>query len=127
MPGPVVSAQEKSEWANFVIQEVVSFLGARKEEIYANYAAQSEGKLSRETIEEAGLMDFEIALTYLNERSSGLGRGFLGMNLIRERLDYTLKRNSITSPSSTTYSLPSARSHPLLRASAREPASSNCL
>jgi len=28
-------------------------------------------------------MDFEIALTYLNERSSGLGRGFLGMNLIR--------------------------------------------
>ena len=46
MPGPAVSAQEKSEWANFVIQEVVSFLGARKEEIYANYAAQSEGKLS---------------------------------------------------------------------------------
>ena len=83
MPGPAVSAHEKSEWANFVIQEVVSFLGARKEEIYANYAAQSEGKLSRETIEEAGLMDFEIALTYLNERSSGLGRGFLGMNLIR--------------------------------------------
>jgi len=83
MPGPTVSAQEKSEWANFVIQEVVSFLGARKEEIYANYATQSEGKLSRETIEEAGLMDFEIALTYLNERSSGLGRGFLGMNLIR--------------------------------------------
>ena len=83
MPGQAVSAQEKSEWANFVIQEVVSFLGARKEEIYANYAVQSEGKLSRETIEEAGLMDFEIALTYLNERSSGLGRGFLGMNLIR--------------------------------------------
>ena len=83
MPGQAVSAQEKSEWANFVIQEVVSFLGARKEEIYSNYAAQSEGKLSRETIEEAGLMDFEIALTYLNERSSGLGRGFLGMNLIR--------------------------------------------
>ena len=40
---------------------------------------------------------------------------------------YTLNRNSITSPSSTTYSLPSARSQPLLRASAREPASSNCL
>ena len=83
MPGHAVSAQEKSEWANFVIQEVVSFLGARKDEIYANYAAQSEGKLSRKTIEEAGLMDFEIALTYLNERSSGLGRGFLGTNLIR--------------------------------------------
>lgn len=83
MPGPAISAKDKSEWANFVVQEVVSFLGARKEEIYANYAAQSEGKLSREAIEEAGLMDFEIALTYLNERSSGLGRGFLGMNLIR--------------------------------------------
>ena len=83
MPGPTVSANDKNEWANFVVQEVVSFLGARKEEIYANYAAQSEGKLSRETIEEAGLMDFEIALTYLQDRSSGLGRGFLGMNLIR--------------------------------------------
>ena len=84
MPGPTaVSAKDKNEWENFVVQEVVSFLGARKEEIYANYAAQSEGKLSRETIEEAGLMDFEIALTYLQDRSSGLGRGFLGMNLIR--------------------------------------------
>ncbi len=83
MPGPAVSAQEKNEWANFVVQQLVSFLGARKEEIYADYAAQSEGKLSRKTIEEAGLMDFEIALTYLNERNSGLGRGFLGMNLIR--------------------------------------------
>ena len=83
MPGPTVSANDKNEWANFVVQEVVSFLGARKEEIYSKYAAQSEGKLSRETIEEAGLMDFEIALTYLQDRSSGLGRGFLGMNLIR--------------------------------------------
>ena len=83
MPGPTVSANDKNEWANFVVQEVVSFLGARKEEIYTNYAAQSEGKLSRETIEAAGLMDFEIALTYLQDRSSGLGRGFLGMNLIR--------------------------------------------
>jgi len=34
-------------------------------------------------MEQEGLMDFEIALSYLNERSSGLGRGFLGMNLIR--------------------------------------------
>ena len=64
MPGPAVSAQEKSEWGNFVIQEVVRFPGALKEEIRANYAAQSEGKLSREAIKEAGLMDFEIGLKY---------------------------------------------------------------
>ena len=82
-PSGVVSPKDKSEWANFVVQEVVSFLSGRKDEIYANYAARSEGKLPKELMEQEGLMDFEIALSYLNERSSGLGRGFLGMNLIR--------------------------------------------
>jgi len=79
----MVSQKDKTEWANFVVHEVVSFLSARKEEIYANYAARSEGKLPMELMEQEGLMDFEIALSYLDERRSGLGRGFLGMNLIR--------------------------------------------
>ncbi len=53
----------------------------------------------------------------LNQRAqSGPQCGFL----------QTLNRNSITSPSCTTYSLPSERSQPRLRASAREPASSSC-
>ena len=43
----------------------------------------------------------------------------------RRTRSQTLNRNSITSPSATTYSLPSLRSQPFERASTREPASSS--
>ena len=47
-------------------------------------------------------------------------------SVTQHQLAQTLNRNSITSPSETTYSLPSLRSQPRLRASANEPASSSC-
>jgi hypothetical protein len=56
--------------------------GLNHREIYSNYAERSQGQLPLETIEAAGLMDFELAVTFLQDKRSGLGRGFLGMNLI---------------------------------------------
>jgi len=83
MNAPEVRQQDKDEWRDFILRELVSFLSARKEEIYSNYSERSQGRLPLETIEAAGLMDFELAVTFLQDKRSGLGRGFLGMNLIQ--------------------------------------------
>ena len=83
MSKKTIRPKDKDEWRDFVLHEIVSFLGDRKDEIYKSYANQSKGKLPLALIEELGLMDFELAITFLQDKQSGLGRGFLGINLIR--------------------------------------------
>lgn len=76
---------QKDEWRDHVLSEIVSFLSENKDLIHARYFDQSEGKISREVIEEAGLMDFELAITFLEDKPKGfgLGLGFFKANLIR--------------------------------------------
>ena len=80
-----VSQQQKDAWRDFLLKEVVSFLGARKDDIHRNYAQTCEGAESLEALEEAGLLDFEVAITFLQDKRSGwgMGKGFLWMNLIQ--------------------------------------------
>ena len=81
----VLSEESKEVWRDHVLQEIVDFLGSRKDEIYENYAKQSEGSLSKEVIEDEGLLDFELAITFLRDKKQwfGLGSGFFKANLIR--------------------------------------------
>lgn len=76
---------EKDAWRDHVLNEIVAFLSENKEEIYRRYFDQGEGKLSRERIEAEGLMDFELAITFLEDKPKGfgLGLGFFKANLIR--------------------------------------------
>lgn len=85
MNAKTINQQSKDEWRDFLLQEIVSFVSARKDEIYNNYHHQGEGKLSKKEIQEAGLMDFEIAITFLEDKkqSFGLGLGFFKANIIR--------------------------------------------
>ena len=80
-----VSQQQKDEWRDFLLQEVVSFLAARKDDIHANYVRGSAGQLPLEHLEAEGLLDVEVAITFLQDKRPGwgLGKGFLGMNLIQ--------------------------------------------
>ena len=80
-----VSQQQKDEWRDFLLQEVVSFLAARKDDIHANYLRGSAGQLPLEHLEAEGLLDVEVAITFLQDKRPGwgLGKGFLGMNLIQ--------------------------------------------
>ena len=80
-----MSQQQKDAWRDFLLQEVVSFLGARKDDIHRNYAETVEGAETLQALEEAGLLDFEVAITFLQDKRSGwgMGKGFLGMNLIQ--------------------------------------------
>ena len=80
-----ISQEAKDEWREFILKEIVSFVGERKDHIYENYHNQAQGKLSKEAIQQAGLMDFEIAITFLQDKKQGfgLGLGFFKANVIR--------------------------------------------
>ena len=80
-----MSQQQKDEWREFLLQEVVSFLGARKDDIHANYIRSGAGQLSLQELEDAGLLDLEVVITFLQDKRPGwgMGKGFLGMNLIQ--------------------------------------------
>ena len=75
----------KDEWRDHVLSEIVTFLSENKQQIHDRYLEQRQGQLSRDLIEQEGLMDFELALTFLEDKPKGfgLGLGFFKANLIR--------------------------------------------
>ena len=75
----------KDEWRDHVLSEIVTFLSDNKQQIHARYLEQQQGQLPRDLIEQEGLMDFELALTFLEDKSKGfgLGLGFFKANMIR--------------------------------------------
>ncbi|MDC0320220.1 hypothetical protein OAL34_03710 [Synechococcus sp. AH-551-G03] len=80
-----VQQGDKDEWRDHVLQEIVDFLSNNKEEIHGRYLEQRSGQLPRDFIEEKGLMDFELAITFLEDKPKGmgLGLGFFKATLIR--------------------------------------------
>ena len=68
-----------------MLHEIVTFLSENKQQIHARYLEQAQGQLSRDLVEQAGLMDFELAITFLEDKPKGfgLGLGFFKANLIR--------------------------------------------
>ena len=68
-----------------MLHEIVTFLSENKQQIHARYLEQAQGRLSRELVEQAGLMDFELAITFLEDKPRGFGPGlgFFKANLIR--------------------------------------------
>ena len=84
-PAPPLPDHEREEWRDFLLQELVTYLGEHKEEIIGRYQDQSRGRLSRDQIEAQGLLDFDISITLHRDRPStfGLGKGFFKINLIR--------------------------------------------
>ena len=68
-----------------MLSEIVTFLSENKQQIHDRYLEQRQGQLSRDLIEQEGLMDFELALTFLEDKPKGfgLGLGFFKANLIR--------------------------------------------
>ena len=68
-----------------MLREIVTFLSENKQQIHARYLEQAQGQLSRDLVEQAGLMDFELAITFLEDKPKGfgLGLGFFKANLIR--------------------------------------------
>lgn len=63
--------------------ELVQYLDQNRELILERYQQATDGPISRDQLAQEGLLDFELALTFLKDRNGwGQGKGFLGMNLI---------------------------------------------
>ena len=80
---PAVDLPSRDAWRQFVLNELVTYLSEHREQIVERYRRSGPDALSPEQLEEEGLMDFELAVTFLRDRQGwGQGKGFLGMNLI---------------------------------------------
>ena len=78
-----VDRASSDAWRQFVLTELVQFLDQNRELILERYQRTTETSLSRDLLEQEGLLDFELALTFLKDKNRwGQGKGFLGMNLI---------------------------------------------
>ena len=78
-----VDRASSDAWRQFVLTELVQFLDQNRELILERYQRTTDLSLSRELLEQEGLLDFELALTFLKDKNRwGQGKGFLGMNLI---------------------------------------------
>ena len=78
-----VDRASSDAWRQFVLTELVQFLDQNRELILERYQQKIETPLSRDLLEQEGLLDFELALTFLKDKNRwGQGKGFLGMNLI---------------------------------------------
>ena len=78
-----VDRASRDAWRQFVLTELVQFLDQNRELILERYQQKTEISLSRDLLEQEGLLDFELALTFLKDKNRwGQGKGFLGMNLI---------------------------------------------
>ena len=79
----VVDRPSRDAWRQFVLNELVTYLSEHREQIVERYQRSGPDALSPEQLEEEGLMDFELAVTFLRDRQGwGQGKGFLGMTLI---------------------------------------------
>ena len=80
-----ISTEAGDEWRDFVLNKIVKYLEEDRESILAEFESNNQFKVSREDIEQNGLLDFDISITLHRDRkpSFGLGFGFFKANIIR--------------------------------------------
>ena len=76
---------DKDAWRDFLLQQLVVFLGENRDEIVSRFLKTHPGTLTEEDIQNYNLMDFDLSITlHCDKRSTlGLGLGFFKANLIR--------------------------------------------
>tara|TARA_B100001175_G_scaffold57606_1_gene46483 strand:- start:349 stop:654 length:306 start_codon:yes stop_codon:yes gene_type:complete len=72
-------------WRDYVLKHIVDNLETNKDNILDQFEREDTHCLTRQEIEQNGLMDFDISITLHRDKkkSFGLGLGFFKANLIR--------------------------------------------
>ena len=85
MQNPSTKTEEGDAWRDHVLNEVVAFLDQNRDAIIERFETGHPGGLSKEELENQGLLDFDVAITLHRDRNDdfGLGSGFFKANLIR--------------------------------------------
>ena len=85
MQYPEITTEAGDAWRGHVLNEVVAFLDQNRDAIIERFEAGHQKGLSRQQLEQQGLLDFDVAITLHHDRGRdfGLGSGFFKANLIR--------------------------------------------
>lgn len=80
-----VSRRDKDQWRDYLLAQIVAYLEQDKENILQRYHDSYPSGLTRQQIEGASLMNFDVAISLHCDSSSsfGLGRGFFAANFFR--------------------------------------------
>ena len=80
-----ISNEAGDEWRDFVLNKVVKYLEDHRNSIITEFESNNQFNLSKQEIEENGLLDFDVSITLHRDRkpSFGLGFGFFKANIIR--------------------------------------------
>ena len=85
MREPSINTEAGDAWRDHVLNEVVAFLDQNRDAIIDRFEKEKPEGLSKEELENQGLLDFDVAITLHRDRKDdfGLGSGFFKANLIR--------------------------------------------
>ena len=85
MQNPSTNIEAGDAWRDHVLNEVVAFLDQNRDAIIDRFEKEHPRGLSKEELENQGLLDFDVAITLHRDRKGnfGLGPGFFKANLIR--------------------------------------------
>ena len=85
MQNPSNKIEAGDAWRDHVLNEVVAFLDQNRDAIIDRFEKEKPEGLSKEELENQGLLDFDVAITLHRDRKRdfGLGSGFFNANLIR--------------------------------------------
>ena len=80
-----VGNEASEAWRNHVLKQVVDYLETNRDSIIDRFEADNPFHLKRGDIEQSDLLDFDVGITLLRDKSSsfGLGFGFFKANMIR--------------------------------------------
>ena len=80
-----ISTEAGDEWRDFVLTKIVKYLEDHRNSIITEFETNNKSNISKEQIEENGLLDFDVSITLHRDRkpSFGLGFGFFKANIIR--------------------------------------------
>lgn len=80
-----ISHEAGDEWRDFILQKIVNYLENHRESMLFEFESNNQFNITKEEIEENGLLDFDVSVTLHRDRkpSFGLGFGFFKANIIR--------------------------------------------
>ncbi|MDB4484660.1 hypothetical protein N9026_00425 [bacterium] len=80
-----ITPQAINAWRDHVLKHIVDNLETNKDNILDQFECDDAHCLTRQEIEQSGLMDFDISITLHRDKkqSFGLGLGFFKVNLLR--------------------------------------------
>ena len=80
-----ISQESINAWRDYVLKQIVGNLETNKEKIIEQFENENSHGITRNEINQFGLLDFDVSITLHRDKkqSFGLGLGFFKANILR--------------------------------------------